>query len=282
VDPGQVATVTSSTIYGEGNCLLVAGGDASSRVVARNTILAGGPFALRPSDTSCWYYAEGGIVLQPDYLLVNSRRGPACPGGTSRCGVDPMLQSTQAGAFDAQLRAGGERGAMRLQHVQVFAVQPVQLRRPRQRDGGAARRRKLQPRRAAGGRGRPARRPRRGAGRGPVPRAWCPVGPALRLTGALAHLALSAHRAAVEVRSEVGHALLQRGRVDERVAVALHRLDPRVAGHLGHTLLVIVQFLQSDHGQVDIMLGKAKQGRWVVHQYIRIKHKQFGHAALIR
>jgi len=106
VDPGQVATVTSSTIYGEGNCLLVAGGDASSRVVARNTILAGGPFALRPSDTSCWYYAEGGIVLQTDYLLINSRRGPACPGGTTRCGVDPMLQSTQAGAFDARLRAG--------------------------------------------------------------------------------------------------------------------------------------------------------------------------------
>jgi len=106
VDPGQVASLTSSTIYGEGNCLLVAGGDASSRVVARNTILTGGPFALRPSDTSCWYYAEGGIVLQTDYLLVNSRRGPACPGGTSRCGVDPMLQSTQAGAFDARLRAG--------------------------------------------------------------------------------------------------------------------------------------------------------------------------------
>ena len=48
---------------------------------------------------------------------------------------------------------------------------------------------------------------------------------------------------------------------------------PRIAGHLGHTLLVIVQFLQSDHGQVDIMLGKAKQGCWVVHQYIRIQHK---------
>ncbi|MFM1987605.1 MAG: hypothetical protein RJA99_562 [Pseudomonadota bacterium] len=105
LDPGQVATLTSSTVYGEGNCLVVAGGDASTRVVARNTILAGGPFALRPGDTSCWYYSEGGVLLQTDYLLIHSRRGPACPGGTSRC-ADPLLASTRAGAFDPRLRDG--------------------------------------------------------------------------------------------------------------------------------------------------------------------------------
>jgi hypothetical protein len=106
VDPGQIATLTSSTIYGEGNCMLIAEGDVSSRMFVHNSIFAGGPFALQPSIKSCWYYSEGGIVLQSDYLLIDSPRGPACPGSTSQCGVDPMLQNKSSGAFDPRLRAG--------------------------------------------------------------------------------------------------------------------------------------------------------------------------------
>ena len=105
LDPGQTASILSSTVYSEGNCVLVTRGDSTTRVQARNTILTGGPFALRPSDQSCWYEAEGNLLLQTDYLLVNSRRGPACPRGNTRC-ADPLLVSTKAGAFDPRLQEG--------------------------------------------------------------------------------------------------------------------------------------------------------------------------------
>jgi hypothetical protein len=44
--------------------------------------------------------------------------------------------------------------------------------------------------------------------------------------------------------------------------------------YLRDALLVPVELLEGHHGQKDIVLLKAKEAGWVVHEYIGIKHKE--------
>ena len=55
-----------------------------------------------------------------------------------------------------------------------------------------------------------------------------------------------------------------------------------VARHLGHALLVAVQFLQRDHRQVDVVLFEAEQRGRVVHQHVGVEHEQAGRPAAAR
>ncbi len=77
-----------------------------------------------------------------------------------------------------------------------------------------------------------------------------------------------------------GHAFAHRGGVarsdgcGQRVQVAADLAH--VARHFRHALLVAVEFFERDHRQVDVVLLEAEQRRRVVHQHVRVEHKQLG------
>jgi hypothetical protein len=50
----------------------------------------------------------------------------------------------------------------------------------------------------------------------------------------------------------------------------------RIARHLAHALLVVVQFLQRDHRQEDVVFLEAEQAHRVVHQHVGVQHEQLG------
>ena len=54
------------------------------------------------------------------------------------------------------------------------------------------------------------------------------------------------------------------------------RIGARIAGNLGHTLFVVIEFLQRNHRQINIVFLETEQRSRIVHQDIRIQHKQLG------
>ena len=55
----------------------------------------------------------------------------------------------------------------------------------------------------------------------------------------------------------------------------------RIARDFGHAFLVVVQFFQRHHRQIDVMFLEAEQRCRIVHQHIGVEHEQFGHAELV-
>jgi hypothetical protein len=53
----------------------------------------------------------------------------------------------------------------------------------------------------------------------------------------------------------------------------------RIARHLAHALLVVVQFFQRDHRQEDVVFLEAEQRHRVVHQHVGVQHEQLGRPA---
>ena len=51
---------------------------------------------------------------------------------------------------------------------------------------------------------------------------------------------------------------------------------PRIARHLAHPLLVVIQLLQHRHRQIQVVLLEAVQRGRIVHQDIGVEHKQLG------
>jgi hypothetical protein len=50
----------------------------------------------------------------------------------------------------------------------------------------------------------------------------------------------------------------------------------RIARHLGHALLVVVQFLQRRHRQIDVVLLEAIQAGRIVQHDVGIEYEQLG------
>src|SRR5574340_1554297 len=50
----------------------------------------------------------------------------------------------------------------------------------------------------------------------------------------------------------------------------------RVARHLGHALLVVVELLQRGDRHIDVVFFETKQARGVVHQHVGVKDEQLG------
>ena len=68
------------------------------------------------------------------------------------------------------------------------------------------------------------------------------------------------------------------GRADQRVERATHLA--RVACDFGHALLVIVEFLERHHRQIDVVFLEAEQRGRVVHQHVGVEHEHLDRVAL--
>ena len=51
----------------------------------------------------------------------------------------------------------------------------------------------------------------------------------------------------------------------------------RIARHFGHALLVVVEFLERHHRQIDVVFLEAEERTRVVHQHVGIEHEQLAH-----
>ena len=80
--------------------------------------------------------------------------------------------------------------------------------------------------------------------------------------------------------AHVGGAVAAEGAGGERVEIAAHLA--RVARDLAHALLVIVEFLERDHRQVDVVLLESEERHRVVHQHVGIEHEQARRAGTAR
>ncbi len=113
--PGGMASVHSSTVTGQGDCLLEAtcaggGCDGSEQVVVRNTLLAGQTDWAQPWQRTCLAWSDPATLpadpLDLDWSLVWHTEGDPCPGADSVCGQDPRLVSSRLEDFDAHLLPG--------------------------------------------------------------------------------------------------------------------------------------------------------------------------------
>ena len=50
----------------------------------------------------------------------------------------------------------------------------------------------------------------------------------------------------------------------------------RIARDFGHAFLVVVEFLQRRHRQIDVVLLEAEQAGRIVHQHVGVEHEQLG------
>lgn len=106
--PGEVASIVNSTIYSEGDCLIVTSGARCSgaRVVSRNNVLIGGQDRLQPGDRSCAFYDDcGGVSFEQDHAVMFEAKG-TCPMGTGDLCVDPKVVGLTPNGFDARLMDG--------------------------------------------------------------------------------------------------------------------------------------------------------------------------------
>jgi hypothetical protein len=108
--PDSVITLLNNTITGQGDCLiLIAGGDSSARVIARNNALIGkGEWNAdrddRGSPTCGYYRLDSDATLSFEHNLFWRLKGNQCPSG-NLCGRDPALTASDFAHFDPMPRA---------------------------------------------------------------------------------------------------------------------------------------------------------------------------------
>jgi hypothetical protein len=118
--PGDQATVTNSTLTGEGTCLVIAACalnqtcNGSESVRLRNNIFQGAPCFSYPAENTCfaWFDDEPPDDVLPqnpfdaDYSVITGTgfgNVTPCPGPHNLCDVSPGLVNTSIDAFDAHL-----------------------------------------------------------------------------------------------------------------------------------------------------------------------------------
>jgi hypothetical protein len=123
--PGDVATVTNSTLSGEGTCLIIAACaldqtcDGSEEVRMRNDIFVGQPNFAWPAESTCfaWYDDEPPEDLLPQnpfttsYAIITGTQFgnvTPCPGDHTFCDTAPSLVNASISAFDAHLAQGSQ------------------------------------------------------------------------------------------------------------------------------------------------------------------------------
>lgn len=117
---GNAATVTNSTLTGEGTCLVIAACalnqtcTGSESVRLRNTIFQGAPRFSSPGDNTCfaWYDDEPPEDVLPQnpfstsYAVITGTsfgNVTPCPGSHNLCEISPGLVNASIDAFDAHL-----------------------------------------------------------------------------------------------------------------------------------------------------------------------------------
>jgi hypothetical protein len=119
LNPGGQATVTNTTITGEGNCLVTAGCaldktcNGSERILMRNIIFQGQKIFFNPEEDTCfaWYDDESSPPMPANPFLVEYSlitgvkfgNVSPCPGPHLLCDVFSGLANIAINAFDAHL-----------------------------------------------------------------------------------------------------------------------------------------------------------------------------------
>ena len=90
----------------------------------------------------------------------------------------------------------------------------------------------------------------------------------------------------LEVQAALGVLVAQRGERDaglDRVVVDVGDQRVERAGHLArvardfrHALLVVVEFFERHHRQIDVVFLEAEQRARIVHQHVGVEHEQLG------
>ncbi len=123
--PGDVASVTNSTLGGEGTCLVIAACAldqtcaGSEQVRLRNNIFVGQPRFFSPTENACfaWYDDEPPDDLLPQNpftasysIITGTQFGNVtpCAGDHVSCDVSPGLVNSSVDAFDAHLVQGSQ------------------------------------------------------------------------------------------------------------------------------------------------------------------------------
>ena len=122
LNPGDQATVTNTTITGEGNCLVIAqcaldkSCRGTERVVMRNVLFQGQEIFFSPGEETCfaWYDDESTLPLPENpfdiaYSLISGVRFgnvDPCGGGHNLCGLIPGWLDASIDSFDAHLLPG--------------------------------------------------------------------------------------------------------------------------------------------------------------------------------
>jgi hypothetical protein len=110
--PGDTATVTNSTITGEGDVLVDSTCaehqtcTGAEKVTLRNNIFVGNAEYLSPGDTSAMLYSERypGNPFDADYSLAYGVKAGTCPGAThDLCDTAPGVLDATLSSFDAHL-----------------------------------------------------------------------------------------------------------------------------------------------------------------------------------
>jgi hypothetical protein len=99
-------TLVNSSIYSQGDCLLLIGAcDGASRFVSRNNVFLGDTDFLQPGENTCFYYSEcASLDFDHDYGVIDgTKQDDQCPWGANDLCADPRLTGPMSGdAFGMQ------------------------------------------------------------------------------------------------------------------------------------------------------------------------------------
>ena len=88
-------SLVNSTIYSEGDCLVLVGSScgAVANFVSRNNVFLGGVDFLQPEQRSCFYYSEcGALSFDQDWGVIDgTKHDDSCPFGDNDICADPEL-----------------------------------------------------------------------------------------------------------------------------------------------------------------------------------------------
>lgn len=107
----SLITLVNSTLYSEGDCILLVGSGCTGSVelVSVNNVFLGDTDFLDPSDTTCFLYSECDTLhLDQDHSIVDGTKHDAdCPWGTDDLCQDPVVVGPLSGhSYGLQLDAG--------------------------------------------------------------------------------------------------------------------------------------------------------------------------------
>ncbi len=100
---GEADTITmvNSTLYSEGDCLMIVGSGcgATASIVSRNNVFIGATEFLDPFDTTCFFYSEcAAAVLDQDYGSIDGTKHDGdCPFGPHDLCSPPQVTGPLAG-----------------------------------------------------------------------------------------------------------------------------------------------------------------------------------------
>jgi hypothetical protein len=103
-------TMVNSTVYSEGDCLVLIGGcDGAATFVSRNNVFLGGTDFLQPFESTCYTYSEcGSLTFDQDTNVIDgTKNDDQCPWGANDICADPQLTGPLSGdAFGLEPAAG--------------------------------------------------------------------------------------------------------------------------------------------------------------------------------